>query len=247
MKRLHLKHINKAKVAHIRKMPKLLHVNRKKGHKLIFNQDSPVNRLESVMDTAQQKLCSDGPEIRRDVHSYFTNLMQEPKLAADPVGAPPWEQRGHQQLDPFQLYQSGGACCQDELNMLQQMDDPDTFAELLRHLSKNKAAGPDGIPNEILQALPAQLQQAMRQLFVIMWLTNHTPDAWKTSEKFCFTKRATPQCCKIGVQLPLPTHSTKLGPVWSHMCSLHMGSDRALLAAPKRATAGIGPQAGNCE
>ncbi len=50
--------------------------------------------------------------------------------------------------------------------MLQQMDDPETFANLLGHLAKNKAVASDGVLNEILQALPAMLKQAIQHLFV---------------------------------------------------------------------------------
>ncbi len=150
MKTLHIKHSKKAKLVQIKKMQKVLHTNRKKGHKLIFDQDCPVKKLESVLDTKQQKVCSGGPEVRRVVQSYFTELMKEPHSAIDPSTAPPWERTGQQQLDPFQLHQSGNACCQDELDMLQQMDDPETFANLLGHLAKNEAVGPDGVPNEIL-------------------------------------------------------------------------------------------------
>ncbi len=189
MKTLHIKHSKKAKLAQIKKMQKLLHTNKKKGHKLIFDQDCPVKKLESVLDTNEQKVYSDGPAIRRVVQAYFTELMSEPHTAADPSSTPPWENRGQKQLDPFKLHQSGNACCQDELNMLQQMDDPETFANLLGHLAKNKAAGPDGIPNEILQALPAMLKQAVQRLFVVMWLSNHTPDAWKTSRTVLLYKK----------------------------------------------------------
>ncbi len=102
-------------------MQKLLHTNRKKGHKPIFDQDCPVKKLESVLDINEQKIPFDGPAVRRVVQAYFTELMKEPHTAADPSSTPPWENRGAKQLDPFKLHQSGNACCQDELNMLQQM------------------------------------------------------------------------------------------------------------------------------
>ena len=192
MKKLHLKHVKKAKLMQIKKMQKLLHTNRKKGYKLIFDQDCPVKKLESVLDTQRQKMCTDGPEVRKVVQSYFTELMHAPQSVQGSTATPPWERTGQEQLDPFVLHQSGGACCQDELNMLQQIDDQDTFANLMGHLAKNKAAGPDGIPNEILQALPVRLKQAVRQLFVIMWLTNHTPDTWKTGKTVLLYKKGNP-------------------------------------------------------
>ena len=38
------------------------------------------------------------------------------------------------------------------------------------------------MPNELLQALPCKLQEAIRRLFVVMWLSGHTPDEWKVSK-----------------------------------------------------------------
>ncbi len=142
MKILHIKHSKQARLAQIKKMHKLLHTNRKKGHKLIFDQDCPVKKLESVLDTNEQKVYSDGPAVRRVVQAYFTELMKEPHTAADPSTTPPWENRGQKQLDPFKLHQSGNVCCQDELNMLQQMDDLETFATCLGTWLRIKLQGP---------------------------------------------------------------------------------------------------------
>ena len=107
-----------------------------------------------------------------------------------------WEQRGKEQLDPFHLQQgrNGPATCQDEQDMLMQMDDACSFTDLLDHLAKGKAPGPDGVPNELLQALPIRLREAIRRLFVIMWLVGHTPDAWKTSRTVLLYKKGDPHC-----------------------------------------------------
>ena len=106
------------------------------------------------------------------------------------------KKKGKQQLDPFDLQQgrSGPATCQDEQSMLMQMDDACIFTDLLDHLAKGKAAGPDGVPNELLQALPNRLKEAIRRLFVVMWLVGHTPDAWKTSRTVLLYKKGGPQC-----------------------------------------------------
>ncbi len=106
--------------------------------------------------------------------------MIEPHAAIGPSVAPPWERSCREQLDPFKLHQIGNtkACCQDELNMLQQVHDPETHAKLLGHLAKNKDAGASGIANEISQALPAILKQVVQHR---LGLVNHTPNACKTS------------------------------------------------------------------
>ena len=48
------------------------------------------------------------------------------------------------------------------------------------------------MPNEILQALPAKLKEAVRQLFVTMWLTGYMPDSWKTSRAVLLYKKGDP-------------------------------------------------------
>ena len=126
--------------------------------------------------------------------TYFAGLMKSPEWTDLDVSLP-WEERGKRQLDPFDLQQgqSGPATCQHEQDMLSQMDDACIFKDLLDHLAKGKAAGPDGVPNELLQALPDKLKEAVRRLFVVMWLVGHTPDTWKTSKTVLLYKKENPQ------------------------------------------------------
>ena len=109
--------------------------------------------------------------------------------------AMPWEGVGKQELDPFDLQpgHDGPATCQDEQDMLLQMDDAGLFQGLLNYLAKNKATGPDGVPNEMLQVLPCGLKEAIRMLFVIMWLVGRTPDAWEVSRTILLYKKGHPQ------------------------------------------------------
>ena len=50
------------------------------------------------------------------------------------------------------------------------------------------------MPDELLQALPNQLQEAIRRLFVGMWQVGHTPDAWTDleAEWSCCAEKETP-------------------------------------------------------
>ena len=194
MRKMQACRTKKASLMHMRKMQKILHTNRKKGHKLIFERDAPTQKLEGVKDVKTKLVHTEGFQVRKAVQDYFTDLMQEPSCGEGQSAAFPWEARGKGQLDPFDLRagRHGHATCQDEHNMLYQMDDPSIFLELLNHLAKNKAAGPDGIPNEILQALPSRLRETIRELFVVMWLTGHTPDSWKVSRTVLLYKKGDP-------------------------------------------------------
>ena len=67
---------------------------------------------------------SNKADVKRVVHTFFADLTQSPKTTGADASALPWEQRGKQQLDPFGLQQgrNGPATCQDEQDMLMQMD-----------------------------------------------------------------------------------------------------------------------------
>ena len=67
--------------------------------------------------------------------------------------------------------------------------DKSVLQRVLSHLSNNKTPGPDEIPNELLKHLPASMQDAIHQLFILMWMTSTTPDAWKQSETILLHKK----------------------------------------------------------
>ena len=194
MKALQHQQTYKSRQVQVKKLQQILHANRKHGHKIIFGGDSPAQRLSSVLDKSRT-IVSDKANVKRTVLEYFADLMQYLETTSDDENALPWQEKGKQQLDPFDLQQgrNGPATCQDEQNMLMQMDDACIFTDLLDHLAKGKAAGLDGVPNEPLQALPNRLKEAINRLFVVMWLVGHTPDAWKTSRTVPLYKKGNPQ------------------------------------------------------
>ena len=55
------------------------------------------------------------------------------------------------------------------------------FDKCLNSLSTGKQPGPDEIPNEIIKAAPALLQDCLHLLMMVMWATGCTPDGWKES------------------------------------------------------------------
>ena len=66
--------------------------------------------------------------------------------------------------------------------------DTSVLQRLLSQLSNNKTPGPAGIPNELLKHLRASMQDAIHQLFILMWMISTTPDAWKQSETILYKK-----------------------------------------------------------
>ena len=63
-----------------------------------------------------------------------------------------------------------------------------TFHKCLRQLPSKKQPGPDGIPNELLKALPQEVTTAMYQLCTVLWATGLTPDSWKISKTVLLDK-----------------------------------------------------------
>jgi len=59
--------------------------------------------------------------------------------------------------------------------------DKSAFTECNRSLTNSKSPGSDGIVNELLKMLPAEFQDTIHMLLIIMWATGFTSKAWKTS------------------------------------------------------------------
>lgn len=69
---------------------------------------------------------------------------------------------------------------------------PVLFQRCLRKTKLGKVPGPDGVCNEILNYLPEQLRQAIHKMFILMWMTGHTPDKWKQSHTLLLYKKGDP-------------------------------------------------------
>ncbi len=64
-----------------------------------------------------------------------------------------------------------------------------TYQTCIKHLARNKQPGPDGIPNELLGALPTEWHSIIHQLFILMWILGETPACWKNSNTIMLYKK----------------------------------------------------------
>ena len=64
-----------------------------------------------------------------------------------------------------------------------------TYQTCIKHLARNKQPGPDGIPNELLGALPTEWHSTIHQLFILMWILGETPACWKNSNTIMLYKK----------------------------------------------------------
>jgi len=59
-------------------------------------------------------------------------------------------------------------------------------------LTRGKAPGKDGVPNELLKYLPDHLLGAIHNLFILMYMTGTTPSSWKVSHTVLLYKKKFP-------------------------------------------------------
>jgi ribonuclease HI len=74
-------------------------------------------------------------------------------------------------------------------DLLDHILDKCAYQAQLRRAAKNKAPGPDEIPNELLAALPQPWHDAIQALFSICWVTGTTPLAWSQSTTILLYKK----------------------------------------------------------
>ena len=57
----------------------------------------------------------------------------------------------------------------------------DLFFYVLKYLPEGKAAGPDGIPNDINTRMPKEFHDLLFRIMKKAWEGHHTPEGWKGS------------------------------------------------------------------
>jgi hypothetical protein len=103
------------------------------------------------------------------------------------------------------------------------IDDEVTYQACLKTLAQGKAAGPDGVTSELLQALPPSGKRALHNILRIMWATGLTPTSWKGSITAMLYKNNTPLELNNYWRIGLETTVYK---VWTRMVTFAM-ADKA--------------------
>ena len=117
-------------------------------------------------------------------------------LPADrPADSPyPWKEEGA--VDPFELASIGwreGSPDPEDSDLYNQVACRGTYQSILHRAARNKATGPDGVPVEVLRALPSEWHDIIHTLFCMAWLTGTTPDVWTTSHTILLHKKGSTQ------------------------------------------------------
>jgi hypothetical protein len=77
-------------------------------------------------------------------------------------------------------------------------DKPPKYTEIVKAIKqlKKKAAGPDGIPSEIVKACPNMMATLLEPLIRTSWEHEHFPDEWKTGYIIKLPKKSDLSDCK---------------------------------------------------
>ena len=173
--------------------------NPKRAHKIIYKKGT-THQLESVK-LSNGLISYDPTDIAKSATNYFTKEWSHPSGA--PAGTPPpWTTASTDpilesiSLSPAESTQFNPTRPPPVSSLRDYANREDVFAHTIAHLAKNKANGPDAIPNELLRILPEQLKSIIFRLFQLMWRHAYTPPRWKTSNTVLIYKKNDPDNLK---------------------------------------------------
>jgi len=179
-----------------RRLQKQYLIQRKQVHKKIFGKTGTKAKMTAIQDNDTGRVMNKAEDIQEHVQAYY-------QKQADPVFGPkkgmqilkqtpmryPWELSDTEKLDPIKLQTRVGDPQYEQVSILQHIRRYSLFCDNIRSLSNGKQAGPDGVPNELIKHLPDTVLQAIHKLFIIMWVTGHTPTSWKESSTILLHKK----------------------------------------------------------
>ncbi|GLC61481.1 hypothetical protein PLESTB_001761100 [Pleodorina starrii] len=174
-----------------RRFQRMLAVRPKQGHRVIFNKGEAQQKgIPAIRHPHDGLVRTDPADILDALHTYFS------RQAAPAIGARtgkflpedvhrqyPWAEAYAPDTFTLHAYDAPGNHA-----LLPHIADPTNFDTCIQFLSRNKAPGPDGIPNELLKALPAPLKCDIHNLLILMWVKAETPLPWTTSDTVLIPK-----------------------------------------------------------
>ena len=177
----------------------LLAVRARLAHLRIFaTSGAHAGPPTAVRSPATGQPTTDPATILTVLTDFFTKLLaplgavRTGKFLPEerPAGfAWPWERSGAP--DRFTL-RTPAQPLRDSATPLDHMRDRCMFDECLHSLKNSKREGIDGIPNELIKALPPVWHDTLHCLFQLCWISGHTPADWKTSRTILLYKKEDP-------------------------------------------------------
>ena len=180
------KHHTKQNADFVRKWRKVLDTRRRVAHRQIMEQGKPKHTLSKVR-TAEGRTSAKAADIKAATTAHFTKV-QTATISDTPeaVRDYPWEKGPN----PMKMRKANSTATMMEGYTRE------VYNEHLRRLPNNKAAGPDGVPNEILKIMPEAFHDAMHALLIHVGGSGKTPTSWKTSNTILLYKKGDPLTVK---------------------------------------------------
>jgi hypothetical protein len=129
----------------------------RKGHAALFRSLQPERRELRAVRLADGSLSAAPDQVRQRVHDFFHSLLGQTHQCADEM---PWETG----MDPLLLEARGAPGVPLASKFTRGVYDRARCS-----LATVKVPGPDGIPNEALQLLPAAAHTDIFALFLRFW------------------------------------------------------------------------------
>jgi hypothetical protein len=173
----------------IAKQQALFEDRQKIGNQIITGQYKGRNSMQlKALQVDTPTIETDPIKVMNIVETYYTEKMlptQGPNTKTGkyhPLDQPrsyPWE--APMAPDPFTLATAPSTKQVPRTWLHTKLQDTQAFQACLKTLARNKAPGPDGITNEMLNMLPTSGQQMIHLYLQLMWATGYTPQHWKES------------------------------------------------------------------
>ena len=166
-------------------------------HRAIFNKTTEPSNPVAIKDQ-NNLLHTDTEGILTLLTDHMSGMMApqghtktgnyHPETRDPTNRAGPWESEGP---DNIKL-ETAGQAAQQTTELTPLVMEATTYQTCIKHLARNKQPGPDGIPNELLGALPTEWHNTIHQLSILMWILGETPACWKTSNTIMLYKKRRP-------------------------------------------------------
>ena len=184
------------------KFSHLLFSNRRKAYRDVREPEA-IPRLTSIRPAPGAETISDRELFLKAVAEGYSDRVQaRPNRQGETNNATPMpcsfeaqlNLRESEKLDPFNLRTARDSAAPDAIinTTLSTLLKRSVFDRLLSESPNRRAAGPDGIPMELIKHLPDEFKDLIFEVFCLQARLHRTCPSWKTSDTILLFKRGDP-------------------------------------------------------
>ena len=169
-----------------------LKINAKKTHKRVLQPDTaaPAPTMNAVRRTDSPTVLSEPAAVLKEAAAQYGAAKGAP--TAPPIGRAPWTNLTNG-LTPCRLRTVPKSMRETPLQTYLTRE---TYDRCLSQLMNRRAAGPNGIPAELLKHMPPEYHNMLFDAFCLFLETGQAPPSWKHSETILLHKRGDPTVLK---------------------------------------------------